>query len=129
MATIKDVAKYAGVSVTTVSYFLNNKKKLKDETRERILVAIKETGYRYNSAAGSLKRSRDSISQVGIISIVDQNPFFSQLFRSKRLALSCKIATVLFLGGFCKIVVAFCPAKFIFFDSTTNGCTSQLPAS
>lgn len=80
MATIKDVAKLAEVSVTTVSYFLNNKKKLKDETRERILAAIKETGYRYNSAAGSLKKSRDAIQRVGIISIVDQNPFFSQLF-------------------------------------------------
>lgn len=80
MATIKDVANHAGVSVTTVSYFLNNKKKLKDETREKILLAIKETGYRYNSAAGSLKKNRDAINSVGVISIVDQNPFFSQLF-------------------------------------------------
>ncbi|MDW5498460.1 LacI family DNA-binding transcriptional regulator [Pseudomonas lundensis] len=80
MATLKDVALHAGVSVTTVSNFINNKKKLKDETRHNILAAIQATGYRHNALAASLKKSASSLKSIGIISIVDQNPFFSELF-------------------------------------------------
>lgn len=57
MATLKDVALHAGVSVTTVSNFINNKKKLKDETRHNILAAIQATGYRHNALAASLKKA------------------------------------------------------------------------
>lgn len=80
MSNLKDVAKKAGVSVTTVSNFINNKKKVKDDTRIKILNAIKSTGYRYNTAAASLKRNKTDIKSIGIISIVDQNSFFSELF-------------------------------------------------
>lgn len=80
MPTLKDVAKIAGVSVTTVSNFINNSKNMKDETKVLIQQAILETGYRHNALAASLKKKKLGIETVGIVSIVDQNPFFSELF-------------------------------------------------
>ncbi|AXK22916.1 LacI family transcriptional regulator [Serratia nevei] len=80
MSNLKDVAKKAGVSVTTVSNFINDKKAVKEETRIKILEAIKDTGYRYNTAAALLKRNSTEPSTIAIISVVDQNNFFSELF-------------------------------------------------
>ncbi len=45
MATIRDVAKKAGVSVTTVSRVLNDSPKVSRETREKVLKAMKELGF------------------------------------------------------------------------------------
>ena len=80
MATIKDVARYANVSVTTISNFLNNKKNVKDDTRIKIVEAIKVTGYRFNPLAASLKRKSTGLKTIGIISMVDEGPFFQELF-------------------------------------------------
>lgn len=61
MATLKDVAKRAGVSIATVSYCINNSHNLSPETRARINKAIAELNYIPNSQARNLKRktSRD----------------------------------------------------------------------
>lgn len=61
MATLKDVANRAGVSIATVSYCINNTHNLNPETRARINQAIKELNYIPNSQARNLKRktSRD----------------------------------------------------------------------
>ncbi|EKF9435240.1 MULTISPECIES: LacI family DNA-binding transcriptional regulator [Gammaproteobacteria] len=80
MATMKDVAKHANISVTTVSNFINNRKKLKKETRDKINQAIKETGYVRNISATNLKRSKDDLKTIGIITIANKNPFFMELF-------------------------------------------------
>ena len=53
---IKDVAKVAGVSPTTVSRVLNNKGYVSAETREHIENLIKEYNYRPNAVARSLIR-------------------------------------------------------------------------
>lgn len=59
MPTIKDVAKKAGVSVTAVSFVINNVPvPLSERTKERIWAAIKELGYSPNRAAQSLARRR-----------------------------------------------------------------------
>lgn len=58
MATIIDVAKRAGVAVTTVSRVINDKGQVKEETRERVLAAIDELDYRPSPAARSLPRKR-----------------------------------------------------------------------
>ena len=42
---MKDVARKAGVSVITVSRVINNNKIVKEETRQKVLQAIKEMGY------------------------------------------------------------------------------------
>ena len=52
--TIKDIAKRAGVSVTTVSRALNGYKDIRPETRERILRIAEEMNYRPNAVARSL---------------------------------------------------------------------------
>lgn len=58
MATIIDVAKRAGVAVTTVSRVINDKGQVKEETRDRVLAAIDELAYHPSPAARSLPRRR-----------------------------------------------------------------------
>jgi LacI family transcriptional regulator len=54
-ATMKDVAQVAGVSIQTVSSVVNNKPEITDETRARVLAAIKQLDYRPYSVARSLR--------------------------------------------------------------------------
>jgi DNA-binding LacI/PurR family transcriptional regulator len=56
--TIRDVAARAGVSRQTVSRVINNKAEISDATRDRVLVAIEELGYRPNAAARSMVMGR-----------------------------------------------------------------------
>ena len=56
MATRQDVAARAGVSVATVSYVLNDTKKITPEVRERVLRAVEELNYRPNLLARSLTK-------------------------------------------------------------------------
>jgi DNA-binding LacI/PurR family transcriptional regulator len=58
MATIKDVAKLAGVSISTVSRTLSNKIFVEDATRQKVLKAVKELGYRPNMMAKGLKEGK-----------------------------------------------------------------------
>ena len=64
MATLKDVAREAGVSVALVSYYLNGSKagRMSDETRGRIAEAMKKLNYRPNRVAQSLSRDAEGIS-------------------------------------------------------------------
>jgi len=59
MIGIKDVAKKAGVSVSTVSNVINGKKNVGEETRERVNQICKELSY-YPNAAGRNLKSRDN---------------------------------------------------------------------
>lgn len=65
-ATIRDVAERAGVSVGTASKALNDNGRLKAETRERVIAAARELGFRPNSLAQSLHRTRSMT--VGVLS-------------------------------------------------------------
>lgn len=58
MATIKEVAERAGVSICTVSRYLNQTSPLKKKTEERVAAAIREVGYIPNTVAKSLKTRR-----------------------------------------------------------------------
>ena len=65
MATLKDVAKRAGVSTATVSYVLNDKlDKVSPEVAERIREVMKELDYQPNMMARAL-RSRKTNSLRG----------------------------------------------------------------
>ena len=61
MATMNDVAREAGVALSTVSYMLSGDKPVSARTRERIEQAMKELGYRPNAIARSLASRRTRI--------------------------------------------------------------------
>jgi DNA-binding LacI/PurR family transcriptional regulator len=56
--TINDVAKTAGVSVTTVSHALNGKGRVDPATREHVLQVVQQLGYRANRHARGLRSGR-----------------------------------------------------------------------
>lgn len=64
-ASMADVARVAGVSSQTVSRVSNGFPGVNEETRERVLDAMKELGYRPNSAARALKRG--DFRTIGVI--------------------------------------------------------------
>ena len=71
-ATIRDVARAAGVSPMTVSNLLNERTgTMRQETRERIKAEIKRLGYRPHSMARSLRLAKQL--SIGMI-IIDQQP-------------------------------------------------------
>ncbi|WII38319.1 LacI family DNA-binding transcriptional regulator [Paenibacillus thiaminolyticus] len=64
MVSIKDIAKKAGVSISTVSYALNGSSKVTDETSAKILEIARELNYVPNAAARTLKKRESKI--VGV---------------------------------------------------------------
>ena len=63
--TIKEIAKLAGVSKSTVSRVINNSEHVSDEARKKVKQVIEETGYVPNSLAKNLKRNQtDTIGVV-----------------------------------------------------------------
>lgn len=61
MATMSDVARHAGVALSTVSYMLSGDKPVSARTRERIESSMRELGYRPNAIARSLASRRTRI--------------------------------------------------------------------
>ena len=61
MATIVDVAKKAGVSVSTVSYALSGVRRVSEKTRQRVLQAVEELNYHPNLLARGLVNKRTKI--------------------------------------------------------------------
>src|SRR5690554_4166092 len=60
MVTIKDIARQANVSTTTVSRVLNNHPAVKDKTRKKIMDIIKKNNYRPNTVARSLSTNKSN---------------------------------------------------------------------
>lgn len=75
--TIKDVAREAGVSVSTVSRVLTQNAPVKRETRERVQTAIKELGYSPNALARSLRKKFSRT--IGLVIPDISNPFFPDI--------------------------------------------------
>lgn len=64
--TINEIAERAGVSKTTVSFFLNGKThKMSEDTKQRIQRIIDETGYEPSAAARAMKSKRTGL--IGVI--------------------------------------------------------------
>lgn len=80
MATIKDVAKLAGVSICTVSRTLAGKDRIKAETREKVLNAVEELGYKPNYSARSLKTG--TTDTIGLIVPDITNPYYPKITKS-----------------------------------------------
>lgn len=77
MVTVHDVAARAGVSIATVSRALREPDRVIDETRDRVLAAVAELGYRPNRAARSLRQGRTGAIALIVPDI--ENPYFASL--------------------------------------------------
>ena len=79
LATIKDVAKLAGVSISTVSYALNASEKVSETTREKVISAAKELNYVPNNFAKGLKRTSNNLIAVVVHEMF--GPFYDNLIK------------------------------------------------
>jgi len=78
-ATIKDVARHAGVSTATVSRVLNGSPSVKDELVERVRQSVSELGYHPNAAARTLKTKK--ANAIGILVPDISNPYFMHIIK------------------------------------------------
>lgn len=69
--TIKDIAARAGVSKTTVSFALNNPKRISKETYDRIMAIVQDLGYFPNPVARTLTTKR-----LGALGLLLPQPIF-----------------------------------------------------
>lgn len=65
MVTLKEIAQMCDVSITTVSNVLNRKPKVSEETRNRVLEVVKQTGFQPNYFAQGMRKQKTRI--IGII--------------------------------------------------------------
>lgn len=86
MATIRDVARVAGVSPTTVSHVLSNRRPVSEETRKRVLEAVERVEYVPNAIAQGLVSQRTNVIGMcfPVTQLVESNP---------------SLITLLFTGG------------------------------
>ncbi|HKJ69751.1 MAG TPA: LacI family DNA-binding transcriptional regulator [bacterium] len=75
--TIRDVAKYAGVSIATVSAVINGKNIVAPDTRAEVLKAIKKLNYQPKGTARNLKREK--LKLIGFVIKEMDNPFFASV--------------------------------------------------
>ena len=77
IVTIKDVARAAGVSISTVSRVLNDRQDVDPQTRARVLAMVKKLNYIRNQSASNLKQL--NIAAIGVILSVWRNAFLTDL--------------------------------------------------
>ncbi|MEK3888718.1 LacI family DNA-binding transcriptional regulator [Bacillus sp. FSL K6-3431] len=86
MVSIKDIAKKAGVSISTVSYALNGSPKVTEETSAKILAIAKDLNYVPNAAARTLKKRKTKI--IGAFLADYGGSFFGELLHGMRRTLN-----------------------------------------
>ena len=79
MATIKDIAKKAGVSASVVSRALNNKYGVNEKTRAKIIQIARELEYYPNVLARSLVTRKTET--IGVVIADISEPFYSQIIK------------------------------------------------
>jgi DNA-binding LacI/PurR family transcriptional regulator len=93
MSTIRDVARRAGVSVSTVSRVLNHRPHVNSDLTERVLLAIDELNYRPSRVAQRLRATHSKL--VGVIFSDISNPFYIHVLRGIEHVLSLSGSSVL----------------------------------
>ena len=78
--TIKDVAEYCGVSITTVSRVLNGHPDVREEVRAKVWAATQELHYVPNTSARDLGKAQTDT--IGVVVRGVQNPFLNSVMRS-----------------------------------------------
>ncbi|MFJ9210085.1 LacI family DNA-binding transcriptional regulator [Streptomyces sp. NPDC102264] len=66
MATIRDVARRAGVAPSTVSYVFNGSRSISEETRRRVREAVDALGYHPRASARTLRSSRTQVLALAL---------------------------------------------------------------
>src|SRR6201999_953636 len=77
VVTMRDVARLAGVSITTVSHVVNSTRSVAPETKTRVLDAIEHTGYTGDAIARSLVTG--GTRSLGVAISLVANPYFASL--------------------------------------------------
>jgi LacI family transcriptional regulator len=77
LVTIKDVAKKAGVSISTVSHVVNDTRYVSEELIQRVQAAMQELQYQPNTLARGLRRG--DTHTIGLIVPDNSNPFFAEI--------------------------------------------------
>ncbi len=80
MASIREVARIAGVSPATVSRVMNGTANVEEEKKQRVLDAIEATGFKPNELARALFKKSSKI--IGMIVPNIENPFFSEIAKA-----------------------------------------------
>lgn len=88
--SLKDIATLSGVSIATVSRVINDNGRFSEETRQKVLKVIEETGYKMNYNAKSLRMNRSFT--IGILVPDISNYFFADVVQ--------KIEEILFDKGY-----------------------------
>ena len=79
MATMKDIAKLAGVSTSTVSHVINKSRYVSEEISLRVNSAAQQLNYRPSALARSLKVNRTKT--IGMLVTTSTNPFFGEVVK------------------------------------------------
>ncbi|ARB83224.1 MULTISPECIES: ribose operon transcriptional repressor RbsR [Yersinia] len=79
MATMKDVARLAGVSTSTVSHVINKNRFVSDPIRDKVLAVIKQLNYAPSALARSLKLNQTRT--IGMLVTASSNPFYAEVVR------------------------------------------------
>lgn len=77
MATMKDISRLAGVSLSTVSHVINNSRFVSEEIRERVEKVVRELNYTPSLVARSLKVKETNT--LGMLVTASRNPFFAEV--------------------------------------------------
>lgn len=138
-ATIKDVAKEAGVSLMTVSRVINNKEHIASATREKVQAAIKKLNYMPNLSARNLVLQKADF--LGLVVPDISNPFFGDLVKaSEKIAKDRGYSVILgdsdgdvtaeteyieaFRGRMCEAIILVAPRVE---DSVLQELNSKIP--
>lgn len=79
MATIREVAEHAGVSISTVSHVVNDTRFVSEALRQRVQASMRTLDYRPNGVARSLRSGRSLT--IGLMLPDSANPYFSEIAR------------------------------------------------
>ena len=83
-SSIKEIAEYAGVSVSTVSRVINGKDRVRDKTREKINEALVRFDYKPNEMARVLRGKKSNT--LGVVVSDISNNFFAKLIKGAEIA-------------------------------------------
>ncbi|MEY3431344.1 MAG: hypothetical protein RIS53_242 [Bacillota bacterium] len=97
MPTIKDVARRAGVSVSTASYALNNVPLVNPETRKRVMEVAEAINYHPNASARNLKTKKTN--NIGVFVYGFSGPVFSEILEGINKVVHARNMNILVSSG------------------------------